>query len=179
MLPGSRHLRDWHALGEALLECLLLRVDHDHVVAHAPLRFMAQRIVQRLGAARERDVTRVHVGRHHREEVLGADESLEHVDERLAGVDGAGKRRVPCVEEQHEHAAAGVGSLLEAIGRAHRVAPFLACRRRRQRHALELRDLLGLAVLEHLEVVGREIGDRFPLGGGVDVHAHEVGFDAE
>ena len=44
----------WHALREALLECLFLRVDHDHVVAHAPLRFIAQRVLQRLGAARER-----------------------------------------------------------------------------------------------------------------------------
>ena len=141
---------------------------------------LAQRVVERLGAARERDVARVHVGRHHREQVLGADESLQHVDERLAGA--ARRRQTSCARCRGTPRTRGGAGRRPAGGhrRAHRIAPFLACRRRRQRHPFELRHLLRLAVLEHLEVVGREVGDRLALGvGGVDVHAHEVGFDAE
>ena len=177
---GRRTARRRHALRKAHLELLLLGVLPDDAVLHAPLRLLHEHVADRLGAACERDLPRVHVGRHHREQVVGTDQSLQHVHERLARAHGSREVGVPRVEKDHVHATPRVGSLPAAIVGAHRVAPFLACGRRRERHAFELRHLLRLVVFEHLEVVGREVGDRLALRvGRIDVHAHEVGFHAE
>ena len=102
-----------------------------------------------------------HVRRHHRDEIVRADQPVERVDERLADVVRAVDVDVVGVEEEHEHARARV---LRGIARDS--ATVFGSRRTscgplpRITHALELLDLLRRAAFEDLEVVLREVGDR-------------------
>ena len=60
-----------------------------------------------------------------------------------------------------------------------RLAPRLLRTAAAHVHVLEGLDLLRHAVFEQLEVGRREVPDRLAVDRRVDVHAHEVGFDAE
>ena len=84
------------------------------------------------------------------------------------------------VEKQHDDARAGVLRRLTAFFDAVRLAPQVLRDAAADHHALELLDLLGLAILEDLEIGLREVGDgNVVFGRRIRVDPDVIGFGAE
>jgi hypothetical protein len=140
----------------------------------APEPVLREVVLHHVGLARERDVRRRHVWRHHRIHVVGPDDLVEQVDEDALHAVRAALFRVIGVEEDHEQTAGG------GLGDGARLARVVRFDARLLRtwpahvDVLEGLDLLHDAVLEDLEVVRGQIANRHALEGRIRVHANEV-----
>ncbi len=133
----------------------------------------------RRGLAREGDVRRRHLGRHHRDQIVRTDQRIERLDQRCANPPRAVDIHVTDVQEDHEHASARIGHHRHRLAHAVRLDTHVLRRGRMDHHVLELFDLLRRVAFDDLEVVLLEIEHRVAIVGRVRVHADVVGFCAE
>ena len=161
------------------LVLLLLRVGGDDAIAVAPVPVTREKTVDGRGLARKRDVLRRHLRRHHGHQIVGADQAIERVNERLADVVRALEGHVVGVQKQHQHPRARVLRRLAPLVDGVRLAPQVLRDAAANHHPLELLDFLEDAAFEHVEVGLREIGDRRTVFRGKDVDADVVRLGAE
>ena len=141
LIGGDRLVWRWNArIAEGVL--ILDRIAEIQPIAFAP-PLAREDVFDGRPAPRERDVAGGHAGRHRRDVVVGADQTVERVHERP----GDGARGVPLhvldVEEQHEHAGArvlnGPPRFLHGVRLATALLPGVAP----DEDAFELLDFLG------------------------------------
>ena len=147
------------------------------MVALAPDAF--QQLFDRRRAAPEGEIARLHAGRHHRDEIVAADQLVERLDERALDVERRPELDVLGVEEQHEQARAHVLSRLAHLGDRRRIAPRLLRSRAAHEHVLEAIDFLRYAFVEDLDLVLPQIRHRLAVGGRIHVDADVIDFGAE
>ena len=120
---------------------------------------------------------------HDRRAVVGADVALDELARRRLGALGAQGVGVDVVEHQHVDAAVVAGEVVLDVGLDRRLREQrLRLPLDRDVHQRERRDLLRLAVLEHLEVAFAEPGDEAALGvddAGVDLDVVDLGAEGD
>ena len=133
------------------------RISQCNAIAFAP-PVAFQEPFDRRGLSRERDVSGRHLRRHHGDDIIGADQPVQCIDERSLNVARGVPFYVMGVEKQHEHTSARV--LCRLPGRRDRIelAPWFLRSRAPHRDVLELLDRLGSFLFEDLEVFPPEIG---------------------
>src|SRR4029453_702123 len=129
--------------------------------------------------AREGYVGDRHAGSHHSYQVVGADQTLQHLEKRFPDGSGRALFDVERIQEQHKDAGARIGQHRPGVGHGLRVAPRFLGQVPANDDALELLDLLGHPVLQDLKLVSTEVVDRYTLDSRIHVYADVVGFGPE
>ncbi len=120
-----------------------------------------------------------HSGRHHRDQIIASDELIQSLDQRAADVQRAEAFDVPRVEKQHEQPRADVLHGLAHFRHGGRFPARLLGARAPHRHTLEPVDFLRYPLIQNLDLIAREIGDRTAADGWVDIDSDVVDFSTE
>ena len=177
LTPAEDHFVCDGGIGETHRNLVLLGTSLQAVVALAPDAF--QQLFDRCGSAPEGEIARFHAGRHHRDEIVAADQLVQRLDERALDVECRAEFDVLGVEEKHEEARAHVLRCLAHLGDRRRLAPRLLRSRAANDHVLETIDLLRCAFVEDFDLVLPQIRHRLAVGCRIHVDADVVDLGAE
>ena len=111
------HLRGQVAIGDRgiahFVRVFALVVHVREAIAPVPVR--AQALLGDLGAARQHDLLRAHVGRHDADQIVRAEDPVDQADQRLGDRVRGLERHVRLIQEDHEHAVARVLGRLQHL----------------------------------------------------------------
>ena len=140
----------------------------------------AQALFGDLGAPRQHDFLRAHVGRHDPDQIVRTQDAIDQADQRLGDRVRRLERHVGLIQEYYEHAVARVLGGLEHLALRRGLHP-LALRSSRGPHhdVLEGVHFLPDAVFLDSEVPGLQIQHRLAVVGRIDVHPNEVRLASE